>query len=364
MKARLYLLLIGITIVSVASAQPKNLAKFFPLAAVNNSSTAGQANLHYIINGYVGPLAEDLGGVASGGWYNTAENHKRFGFDLCVNMTTIFAPSSSQAFPVDNAQLSEVGFLGTTTGSGQMATAYGAELDEPTFSYNGGPNFPATPVFSGPGGGNLVKEIPIGSMAIPTIQAGLGLFANTDLRFRFTPGIAIGETKVDMWGAGLMHDIKQHIAGLKELPFSLSLMLAYTNLKTATNMGGLYQNTAGNNAGQEGVAETTAFTAQVLISKQIPVLTFYGGIGYNSGNTTFKINGNYVVDSAYLPAGGTDTLDTPVTLNDPFSNEYSTSGFRFTGGIRFKFGPIFLNSDYTFYKGAGLLTLGFGATVR
>ena len=169
-----------------------------------------------------------------------------------------------------------------------------------------------------------------------------------------------------MWGVGAMHDIKQHIPGLKELPFSLSVLLAYSSAKTTTKMDGVYETASGSGsyAGQEAVAETTGFTAQVLIAKQIPVLTFYGGLGYNSGNTTFKVNGTYFVDEVHIVGGGTVPLLSPVTLTNPSNREYTSSGFRFTGGIRFKFGPIFLNSDYTLYGGEGLLTIGFGASVR
>jgi hypothetical protein len=119
-----------------------------------------------------------------------------------------------------------------------MPTAYGPETEVPSFTFNGGPNVGG---FNGPGGGNIAKEVPLGSMFVPTIQAGLGLFANTDLRFRFTPATSINNTELKAWGVGLMHDIKQHIPGLKELPFSLSLLLGYSNLTATTNLGGLYE---------------------------------------------------------------------------------------------------------------------------
>lgn len=341
-------------------AQPKEIARFLPAAAV---ASGGAANVQYLVGGYVAPLAEDLGSLINSGWYNTAENHKRFGFDLSVNMSTIFIDDQSKFFQIDPTKLTGIGYLGTVTGNQPMATAYGPESEVPTFTYNGLPNAPGG--FNGPGGGNLSGDIPIGSMAVPTIQAGLGLFANTDLRFRFTPATSINNTEVKAWGVGALHDIKQHIAGLKELPFSLSVLLAYSNMTVTTDLGGLFETASGSGsyAGQQGVGETTAFNAQVLISKQIPVLTFYGGLGYNSSTTTYSIKGDYFVDHTYTVAGQ-PPLAQPVSLKDPYKQEFSNNGFRFTGGIRFKFGPIFLNSDYTFFKGDGLLSLGFGATVR
>lgn len=360
MKTRLYLILAGSLLVGIASAQPKELGRFFPAAAVG---TGGSANLNYLIGGYVSPMAEDFGSLLNNGWYHTAENHKRFGFDLNVTVSSIFISGGSNYFTVDNSQLNGVGYLGTTAGTAPMPTAYGPESELPMFTINSGPN--AGQTFNGPGGGNISKEIPIGSLMVPTIQGGLGLFANTDLRFRFTPAISLNNTEMQNWGVGLLHDVKQHIAGMKELPFSLSLLLAYSNMTTKTSLGGLYETSlnSGSYAGQEATAETTAFTAQVLISKSIPVLTFYGGIGYNSSSTSFAVKGNYFVDRSFTALGEVPLL-APISLTDPYKNEFSANGFRFTGGIRFKFGPMFLNGDYTFFGGEGLLSTGLGLTVR
>lgn len=360
MKKLLLMVLVALCLAGQIGAQPKELSRFFPAAAV---TTGGTSNLDYLIGGYVGPVAEDLGSLVNNGWYNTAENHKRFGFDLSVTLSTVFVSSSSKYFNVDNTRLSGIGYLGSTGGGSGMPTAYAAETEIPSFTYNGGGNNGLA--FNGPGGGNIAKEVPIGSLAVPTIQGGLGLFANTDLRFRFTPAVTIGNTEVKNWGAGLMHDIKQHIPGLKELPFSLSLLLGYSNMTTTTNMAGNYETSLGSGsyAGQEAVAETSAFTAQVLISKSIPVLTFYGGIGYNSSSTTFSVKGDYYVDRSFTALGDVPLL-APVTLKDPFKRDFTSNGFRFTGGIRFKFGPVFLNGDYTLFRGQGFLTTGFGFTVR
>ena len=168
-------------------------------------------------------------------------------------------------------------------------------------------------------------------------------------------------------GIGLMHDIKQHIPGIKMAPIGLSLLLAYSQQTATTNLGGIYQTASGSGsyAGQEGVGDTKSYTAQILISKSIPVLTFYGGIGYNSATSTYAINGSYYVDKSYIDITQPGIpLLSPKQLNNPFKLDVSTSGVRFTGGIRFKFGPVFLNTDYSYYNSKGLYTVGFGFTVH
>ncbi len=341
------------------------IAKFFPAAAVPSAS-GGLQNIQDLVGGYITPIAEDLGALSNNGWYNTGATHKRFGFDLSISMNAVSANNDSKYFGINT--LSGVAYNGTVPtngGGGKAPTAYGPETEFPNFNFTAGANTPI--IFNGPGGGNISKDIPIGSIAVPTIQGGIGLFANTDLRFRYTPAITINKTELKNWGVGLMHDIKQHIPGIKMAPISLSLLLAYSQMTATTDLSGMYYTSSTSSVydGQQGLGDTKSYTAQVLISKTIPVLTFYGAIGYNSSTTNYSIKGSYYVDRAYtdisLPA---IPLLSKVTLTDPFKQDITISGIRFTGGIRFKFGPVFLVTDYTYFNSKGLYTMGFGFTVR
>ncbi|CAN5405210.1 hypothetical protein BH10BAC4_BH10BAC4_00900 [soil metagenome] len=338
-------------------AQQNQIAKFFPAAAVPNG---GAANVQGLVAGYIQPIGEDFGSLSNNGWYTTAATHKKWGFDLQVNMTTIFAKSESKFFspPV----LTGVSYNGSTT-SNQAPTAYGPETELPRFNFTAGLNNPLP--FLGTSGGNISSDVPIGSLAVPTITGGLGLFANTDIRFRYTPDVKIGDSELKNWGFGVMHDIKQHIPGIKMAPFSLTVLLAYSQMTATTALKGYYNDpTDPTGTNQKGIGETKAFTGQILISKSLAIITFYGGIGYNSSTTTYDIKGSYFVDKAYAGSGVSSPLIQTVTLKDPFHQDFSASGFRATGGMRFKFGPILLNSDYTIFGGKGLLTAGFGFTVR
>lgn len=329
-----------------AIAQEK-LTQFFPAAA---SGTAGQANLRLLLDGYITPLAEDFGSMINNGWYNTAATHKRFGFDISVTVNTVFAKGSEDYFSVPNLN----GLTGSTGGRDRIPTVYGPDTPAPQFGITSGANSGAT--FAGPGGATFADDIPVGSAAIPTLQLGLGLFANTDIRVRYTPTVEIEGTELSNWGVGIHHDIKQHIPGLKALPFSLSALVAYSKFTATTDLSGVYN---GSNT-QEGVAETTAYTIQILVSKKLAFLTVYGGLGFNQGNTEYRIDGTYVVDKT---AAGV-ALSQPVTLVNPYNREVSASGVRATGGLRLNLGPIIFNGDYTLAGGNGLLTVGAGLSVR
>lgn len=343
------LLLLPLIIFCTSVFGQKAITKFFPAAAAPGTAS----NVQQLVSGYISPISEDFGSLMNNGWYNTAATHKKFGFDLSVTMNTITAKSDAKFFTIPS--LAGVTYNGTIPGStnDKAPTAYGPKGKVPSFTFNSGPNNGIP--FTGPDGGNITEDVPIGSMVVPTAQIGLGLFGNTDLRFRFTPAIKITDTELSNWGIGVHHDIKQHIPGIKELPFSLSLFVAYSSLKASTDLSGRYTG-----SGQEGLGETTGFTGQVLISKSLAVITFYGGIGFNSSNTTYSLKGTYVVDKT----GEGLPLLSPTTLTNPYKQEFKTSGFRATGGMRLKLGPVIMNGDYSLVDTKGLFTAGFGFTVR
>lgn len=331
-----------LALASLSAAAQSDIAKFFP---------AGEQNIDVLVDGYMAPFCEDYGTLVNNGWFTTGATHKKFGFDFGVTVTTIKVESDVKRFMP--AGLTGVNFLGSTSQNNDTPTFYGPEDEFPMFEITSGNNADIT--FEGPDGADVESAIKAGSMAVATVYGGIGLFKNTDLRFRFTPTLSFDNVEYNNWGIALLHDVKQHIPGIKELPFSLSFLAGYTQAKAVADLSGFYTG-----SGQEGVAVANAFTFQLIISKNLKIIDFYGSIGYNTSSATYEINGTYNVDA-------TDSgfpLNAPFTLTNPYSNSFSSNGMRFTGGIRFKLGPVILNGDYTFYGKQQLLTAGFGFTFR
>ena len=97
-----------------------------------------------------------------------------------------------------------------------------------------------------------------------------------------------------------------------------------------------------------------AWLFQALISKKISVVTFYGGIGYNTINTTADLTGSYVSWTIQLEL---------TTFKDPVSLNFKNNSFRLTAGVRLKLGPIYLNGDYSIQE-YNTLSVGLGVAVR
>jgi hypothetical protein len=331
----------------------------FALSALATVPTYGQfgdidqllkgskADANYLAQGYLTPAMNTFGNGLNQGWYNTAANHKKFGVDLTVSVSSIQFPSSDEKYFVDNNKLTtlRVADEGSpsnaptfTKGGANAPTLFGSDAVTPRYYFKSDPT--NSTFINGPTGSNVKKDIPLGGIPVPMINLGIGIPGNTDLRFRYATTSSTG-TSVNLWGVGVLHDVKQHIPGIKMLPFDLSAFVGYTSFKAETTFG----------PGQTGLAEFTATTIQALVSKKFAVLTLYGAGGYNIANGSFKAKGSF------------DSGTPGVTLVDPVSISSSSSGPRVTAGLRLKLAVFTIHGDYTFQK-YNTLTVGFGISVR
>lgn len=318
--------------------------------------SAGKADASKLMEAYADPFVTSLSYGMTGGWFNTAKAHKTLGFDLGVTISAAYMPTSDNYFnPAALGLSSNVTFANTTNPNRGAPTIFGPKDEtEYTFSgdLDGDGSADESVTVSGPEGFNLKKELGVAAVPVPVIQLGIGIVKNTDLKFRYVPKIKSGDSEFSMFGIGVMHDVKQHIPGIKLLPFDLSMLVAYNSVTGSSSL---------TNSGSD-VVETTngkaeyklnSWVFQALISKKISVLTFYGGLGYNMVKTDIDVLGDYTIDAA--PAA--------FTLSDPVSIDFKNNSMRLTAGMRLKLGPIYFSGDYTVQK-YNMLTVGFGLAIR
>ena len=329
----------------------EDLVKYFPAAEVDASGNIlSLAGAEELIGLYVQPMGDGLTSAMNNGWYNSAKTHKKFGFDIHATFNVIFIPSTEELFQIP-ASSNATDVLGTGAPS-----VYGDENLEPILAVQNGSNSGLQ--FDGPTGIEVGASIPLfKALVVPTLQLGVGLWKNTDLRLRYTPTFKIDEADVGSWGFGFMHDIKQHIGPLKLVPMSLTLLVAYTQLNVDVDLAGEWSDQG--NGDQKGEYSANGFTAQILVGKNFPWIGFYGGLGYNSGNGDFDVNGTYVIDD---PVGTQPGWNQFTVSNPGLSYSYEASGVRGTIGMRLKFGPLMFNGDYTLFGLRNILTIGTGFT--
>jgi hypothetical protein len=299
------------------------------------------ADANYLAQGYLEPVLNAVGSGLNQGWYNTAATHKKLGFDLTISVSSIQFPSSDATYSVDNSKLTTLNLVdgsGTPISNGSAPTMIGSNV-APRYDYKVAPGNP----FNGPPGINI-QDIPLGGLPIPIFNLGIGIPWNTDVKLRYGSFSGSGGTKVNLFGFAIQHDIKQHIPGLKELPFDLSALFGYTSFNTEVGFDS-------SQPSQIGKADFTATTIQGVIGKKFSVLTVYGGLGYNFSSGSFKATGTY--------SDGTSGQ----TFTDPINISASVSGPRVSAGLRLKLAVFTFHGDYTIQR-YNTLTVGFGICVR
>ncbi|MEP3389880.1 MAG: DUF6588 family protein [Reichenbachiella sp.] len=356
------------------------LGAFFFLSPITKSVAqdfvnifrASEEDVTQYMDSYIEPAMFSFANGMAGGWYNTAKTHKPLGFDLTFTVNVANIPSSERLFlfnPNDYGNLRLAGDL-TSSQTADLPTLVGGDTNErlelygqytapdgSTYEYTSGETFQAPD-------GIDVSDLPLAGVPAPTLQLGIGLIKNTDLKIRYgrAKDMELDDNTnnkygVDIFGIAVMHDFKQWIPGIKHLPLDMALLVGYSRFKTTIdfdeNEPGVFS--------AEGTASLTAnnTTIQALVSKKLSILTLYGGIGYNIVSSGIKVDGEIVnYDLTDVITGE------PYTVEDPVDFTYDGgSTFRGTAGMRLKLAFITLHADYTFQK-YNMLSAGLGFTFR
>lgn len=297
-----------------------------------------------LIHGYMDPFMKGFGAALGASWYHTAKAHKSAGFDITATVSLAYVPDKDMFYNINSSLQT------TQLVEDQAPTVFGPNVT-PNYSYtyeDATTGQTITETFTGPPGIGLKDEFGMNAMPIPMVQLGIGIIKNTDIKIRWTPEIDLGDGTMKVLGFGVMHDVKQHIPGIKNLPFDLSALVAFTDVTTRVDLDDDFPD-----IDNRGEFDINTWTVQGIISKKFSVLTVYGGLGFNRVRSDLKMLGEYEVGS------GTES----VTITDPVTLSFKSGGPRLTAGMRLKLAILTLHADYTLqrYK---TLTVGVGFSVR
>lgn len=323
---------------------------------------AGADDARLLIEPYIAPAVNAFGAAMGSGWYNTAETHKLGGFDITFTANVGVVPKKFETFTIDNDALSLLKLANPA--DNQSPTIAGDKVNGPMLVYNLG-DYSETAFECPPG---------LNTNYVPSamIQAGVGLIKGTELMVRFLPNIKYKENEIGIWGLGGKHDIKQWIPGLKSMPvFQMSIMYGFTKLHTFIdvnitpeniNAGGLPGSDASEWDNQMAKIVVRSQTANLLVSANLPVVCFYGGVGFVSSKTNLKLEGDYptVVIDGSLPA--VEVLQDPINMTIK-NQDGSVTKPRLNAGIRFKLAVVTLHFDYS-WSNYSVLSGGLGFTFR
>jgi len=295
---------------------------------------AGVEDAQRFTNDYLAPGTNGLMHSMNANWFNSAKVKPLLGFEVSIIANAALINDDSKSFTLNTADYNNVSFVegasvqnvASVLGENNPAIFVELEYDDPIF-------------------GNQTTEIELpngigdaSANLLPTafIQGAIGLSSGLELKLRYVPEIEQDEVELGLYGAGLQFEITEWLPADKVWPIHLSGLVAYTHLNGSydlTESSGI----EGENQRLENATDTWLF--QLLASTKLPVINFYGGVGFIQGTSESYLLGTYRV---------TDGLLTSETIVDPFSVSSDVSDIRATLGAKLKLGFFRFNAEYNF----------------
>lgn len=338
--------------------------------------TGGAEDGGKLLEAYLAPFPKAFGTSLNAGWYNTARPHRFPGFDLTFSLNVAFVPDEAKYFNLDDLQLSQ-------------AAQYAEGALAPTFSGSSGDPRPSISYTQSVNDQEIVlaeytlpQGTGLGFIPAPALQLGVGVPLGTDIIFRYTPEVKLGDAgNMGLWGIGVKHSVKQWIPVLKRVPvFNLSVMGGYTKFYTGADINFLPEDIRdGNNRPAQDNTEMVSFdnqkidfgvgsfTFNLVASADIPFFTAYAGFGINSTTTNLKMTGWYPVPTVNTQDPSIIEVTDESALKDPvdftLGGDYKGAQPRVTVGGKFKLAVVHIHFDYT-YAHYSVVSAGLGISFR
>lgn len=296
--------------------------------------TAGVADAEVFMNDYLAPVSESAVYGLSAGWYNTADAKPLGGFEISVigNFTGFRNKADKKTFVLDPSAYQNLDFVDNPGIPRAVSTGLGDLEGIAVFVEANVAGVPVREEITLPAG--LSAE---GLNFMPTgfVQASVGLLKGTEAKARFLPKIAYDGASVGLIGFGLQHDFTKWLPADKVLPIAISGVIGYTRLTAEYDFTGTTL-IEGEDQRLDLNMATWAFNA--VVSTKLPIINFYGGLGYITGTSETDVLGTYRVTRGPFASE---------TYTDPFSIAQNISGVTANVGAKLKLGFFRLNADYT-----------------
>jgi hypothetical protein len=297
-------------------------------SGLNNIFAAGLEDARRFSDSYFDPLNESIVFTTSSGWYNSAKAKPLGGFEISVigTVSGLNGKNEKTQFTLNTGDYQNLQFA-----SGPQT--------QPVSSALGGQEGIGVFVEGAGGADRRDFQLPAGLGSdisfVPTgyLQASVGLIKGTEIKARFLPKIGFQGTRVGLIGAGIQHEFTSHLPADKLLPVAVSGVIGYTRVS------GDYDFTVSDivtGSGQRVDQLLSVWNFSAVVSTKLPIINFYGGLGYTTGSAETSLLGTYEVVQGPIQQ----------TYTDPFTLDNRYSGFTGTAGFKLKMGPFRFHADY------------------
>lgn len=240
-----------------------------------------------LTEGYINPAMKGLMYSMNGGWATTGKVHKKLGFDLTISASASYVPDADKLFAFVPSDYS---FLSLPNGESSLPTIMSENGSETTVdvSIDNGNGTYNVASFEMPGG--ITEDLPVNAIPAPMVQLGVGLPFKTDIKLRYVPTVNFDDSvEANLIGLGLQHDLTQYLGAIDRLPLSISILGAFTNMDVTYNIEDEDPSDGVNVTNGEAAFEMKTWTLQAIGSLDFKIITLYGSLGYNGGNSSIKL---------------------------------------------------------------------------
>lgn len=294
---------------------------------------AGVEDTQRFAESFLNPGLDAVAFSLSNGWYNSGKAKGLGRFEIALIGNISFVSSSQQTFELNT---NDYNFLQFQDGS--TVKNVGNILGQ------NDPRIQALVVFQDSDGNeqSLSLSLPQGLAKsginiVPTgmIQASVGLIGGIELKGRYLPEVDTEDGAAKFYGIGIQNEFTDWIPGGKLLPFHISAAVSYSNFQ-----GNLVLSETPLISGSNQQIETQLeiWSLDAIVSTKLPVINFYGGLGYVKASSRFSMMGEFILDEGFNQGQ---------TIIDPFSTSSSVTGFRGTLGTKLTLGFFRLFADYS-----------------
>lgn len=299
----------------------------------NNVLAAGLEDAEKFTTDYLSPLSESVVYNMGTGWYNTADAKPLGGFEISIvgNISGFKNKQDKKVFILDPNDYQNIDFVENPGVAREVSTALGDIKGVEVFVESQVAGVTVRETFELPSGlsGEGVDFVPSGY-----VQASVGLIKGTEIKARFLPKMNFKDASVGLIGFGIQHDFTQLLPADKVLPVAISAVIGYTNVSGDYDLTNA-KLIEGENQRIDASINTWVFSG--VVSTKLPIINFYGGLGYVTGKSVTDILGTYRVTRGPF---------TSETYEDPFSITKKVSGVTGTLGTKLKLGFFRLNAEY------------------
>ncbi|SHJ05458.1 hypothetical protein SAMN04488096_107159 [Mesonia phycicola] len=295
---------------------------------------------------YIAPASEAAIYSLANGWYNSAKAKETLHFEISVVANVGLVSEKNQSF---NLNIDDYNYISFADGSQSknVATVFGENNPDQIviveYETSNGTETTSFTLPQGLGGSNIDF--------FPTayLQGSLGLGKGFEVKARFLPEVDYDGAKTKFYGGAIQHEFTSWLGVKKILPVAISGLIGYNRLEASYLLD---DNSLIQGSNQKIKTEMNSWIYSAIVSTKLPVINFYAGLGYVTGDATSTLDGTYVIDEG--PIQG-EVLINPYTVTN------NVSGLNATLGFKLKLAFFRLNASYSFQEYQNInLGLNFG----